>query len=192
MIVVLEGPDGVGKTSLAHWIKATIGDKRVEMKSFGPPGDDPMQEYLLAVQEAEYDRNSCRYSTVFDRLHVGELVYGPIFRGGSGITVDDANRIDSTLSSIGALTVHCTAPAATVKSRLMSRDGGKPDSKSGASVEHVEAVRRSYIAYLGAETGGERVLTHQWMVVDTTGRLDSIATAIVRAANRLDASIRRA
>lgn len=72
-ILILEGPDGSGKTTLADalvqrgWVK----------NHFGPPtSSDLLHTYAKAL----YDASLSDKNTVFDRLHLGETVYGPILR----------------------------------------------------------------------------------------------------------------
>jgi hypothetical protein len=74
--VILEGPDGTGKTTLAQHLVDTLG---YQYHHEGlPPGEDMLVYYAhLFLQKIKQG------PTVFDRLHLGEHVYGPIMRGRS-------------------------------------------------------------------------------------------------------------
>lgn len=74
-IVILEGPDGGGKTTLARHLEQYYGFKYVHT---GPPsGQDLLEEYGYQLWRATYDDQP----VVFDRLYLGERVYGPVLRG---------------------------------------------------------------------------------------------------------------
>jgi predicted ATPase len=76
LIVILEGPDGAGKTHLAHQLHQRW---QTVYHHAGPPKDEPnlLEHYALQVQKARLDG----MNHVFDRLALGEMVYGPILRG---------------------------------------------------------------------------------------------------------------
>lgn len=178
MIVVLEGPDGCGKTTVANALERLIGQSVVVRMSSGPPGDDPFEECMAKLRNAEALLKTGWSAVVIDRLHIGELVYGPLLRGASRLSFKQAEFIDAYLYKIGAVSVHCTAPLATITARLISRDGGLPDAKSGAKVEHAAAIRASFLHLLGRETGGPRRMVGMWQVRDMRAYPDAIALNI--------------
>lgn len=173
-IILLEGPDGVGKTSLASALEQKL--QGALMMSSGPPAtDDPVMEYLDALTSATKAAASGR-PVIIDRLHIGEMVYGPLFRGSSGVSMKWARSIDALLDSVGALKVHCFLDRRRTIERLISRDGGTPDSKSGSGLAHVDAIRASYNVLLG--TGGPSILDG-WYMADMGRYPVQIATEII-------------
>lgn len=72
MRVILEGPDGAGKTTLAQDLVNHIPFLQIHHEGV-PERRDLLQYYAALLIEKD--------DHVFDRLHVGELVYGPIVRG---------------------------------------------------------------------------------------------------------------
>ncbi len=104
MIVILEGPDGGGKTTLAKHLEKEHGFKYVHT---GPPGSG---DVLEAYGRTLYDAAREPESVVIDRLQVGERIYGPILRG-----TDRLGRAGETLlrrltNAYGARVVFCLPP----------------------------------------------------------------------------------
>lgn len=120
MIILLEGPDGSGKTTLAKEIERLGGATRLHA---GKPGPEPLVDYIAPIA----DRDTFY---VLDRWHVGELVYGPLHRGGSRLTPAGARAINELLASRGCLLIHCTADLATLCMNLRRR-GDRPHDSLG-------------------------------------------------------------
>lgn len=174
-ITVLEGPDGVGKTTLALALESWYGPAPVTMVKSGPPPDDEPAalhywDRLDRIEEAATDS-----AVVVDRFHVGEMVYGPVLRGAAGMSMDEATVIDMRLMAMGANLVHCFLGWDDMVSRLVARDGGVPDAKSGATVHHSCAIRAGFIGMLGREPGGERSMPGAWEIADMTVYPDQLA-----------------
>lgn len=75
-IVILEGPDGAGKTTLANELVVKYGFR---YKHEGPPpiSADLHAHYLKVLNESI----ESPFDTVHDRLWLGERIYGPVARG---------------------------------------------------------------------------------------------------------------
>lgn len=104
MIVLLEGPDGAGKTTLGRLIEAEFNMPYVHVSS--PKGADVFTHHYLPAMQAD--------NTVLDRLHWSEDVYGLINRGGSGLTAQEFGFIDGILHSKHAVVVLCLPPLSAV------------------------------------------------------------------------------
>lgn len=108
MLIVIEGPDKTGKTTLAKAVAERLGFKYVH---FSAPKGNPADEYidfLLNLKEP----------TVCDRFHLGEFVYGPIFRGKAGITDLELVTIERLMRLKQTIIVHAITNMALANERL--------------------------------------------------------------------------
>lgn len=80
MIIILEGPDGSGKTTFANDLAAKFGFR---VAHEGPPPQDshPIQYYSDVLEQ----RRSEFPNWIFDRFAFGERIYGPWYRGKDGL-----------------------------------------------------------------------------------------------------------
>lgn len=113
MIVVLEGPDGTGKTVLA---------REFEKRGFkymhnGPPapGTNMFAFYTQQILEAR------GADTVFDRLHLGELVYGTVVRKDPKLNIEQIRLLNRLLNSIACFTVFCLTDIEAMRASYEAR-----------------------------------------------------------------------
>lgn len=122
MLVLLEGCDGTGKTTLADALEAQIkrdhpDDVVVRLHS-GPLKGDPVDEYVFSIQDY---RPGTGVHIIADRWHYGEMVYGPLYRGKSAIGEEQWRWIELWLESRGASTWVVTNTLDEVERRLRER-----------------------------------------------------------------------
>ena len=101
-IVLLEGPDGGGKTTLAR-IFSEAGWEYVHM-SLPEPVDRPLDYWVNRLSlplEAH---------TVIDRMHLSEEVYGTLFRGGSALNELDWWQLEGWLMAHETRVILCLPP----------------------------------------------------------------------------------
>lgn len=104
-IIILEGPDGGGKTTLATALRDRMG---FEMVHFGVPGEK--EDVLLTyAREIQRFRLSGR-DVVFDRLHLGEVVYGTLIRNNDRIGNHGLVLMNRLLRACDATIVFCMPP----------------------------------------------------------------------------------
>lgn len=107
-LIILEGPDGAGKTTLA----TILAEKyKYHVRHAGPPApglgeEETLANYLVPVIKA----HEAGRATVFDRLHLGELTYGPVMRGGTAMTPRVLNLLERYYSAVDAQVVMCLSP----------------------------------------------------------------------------------
>ena len=101
-VVLLEGPDGGGKTTLAShpWLGA------FERRHFGLL-DDPLREYRAFASMAAA---SPRGLFVIERMHPSERIYGEVARGASRISAGQALDLERILERAGCVAVLCLPP----------------------------------------------------------------------------------
>lgn len=104
-VVILEGPDGAGKTTLATHLEQEHGFRYIHTGK--PSGEGSLLvEYCLVLDQARRSGEK----VVIDRLHVGESVYGPIMRGDDQITSEGQEIIQRFINAMGAVEVFCLPP----------------------------------------------------------------------------------
>jgi thymidylate kinase len=137
MIVILEGNDRAGKTTIADALVSEDGFRKVH---FGPPEtNDFGLEFILRLTEellTEIDADHPR-DLVFDRAHLGELVYGPLDRGVTRMTSDQMSRIENLLLHAGAVLVWVDTPPYICHERAM-------DTIDQADLSRFEEIHEGY------------------------------------------------
>lgn len=112
MLILLEGCDGAGKTTLATELVETLG---ADLLHKGPMTADAITEYEDPLED--YLPLTNRH-VICDRWHVGELVYGPLLRGESRVSPAEFRHIDMFLAKRGAVIAHMTAPGQLLRERI--------------------------------------------------------------------------
>jgi thymidylate kinase len=136
MLVIIEGCDGTGKSTLAARLAERLDG--AEVLHLGPPKRHPLEETVLALDD--YTPGSGRH-VIVDRFHLGEMIYGPIYRGESKLGPlggPEHKWVDLWLKSRGALQVVLTATLKTVEDRIGVR--GDDFVKN----EHLRSILREY------------------------------------------------
>jgi len=107
MIVIIEGPDGAGKSELATKIAEEF---RMEVRHEGPPPTD-IKLHLYYGRKLKAAKTQDRYSlgqgTVFDRLYLGETVYGPVLRGIDRLGPSSLKLMERLAASCNVFKVMC-------------------------------------------------------------------------------------
>jgi thymidylate kinase len=116
-VIVLDGCDGTGKTTLAAALREHLG-YTVTHSGRTPDGIDLADRYsqLLAMPGR----------IVLDRSFISELVYGPLLHGRSRITQQAAVSLAQDVAQRGGAIMHLTGAPESIAARLRSRDGTAP------------------------------------------------------------------
>lgn len=139
-VVILEGPDGSGKTTLAE----ALGRVGYEYDHCGAPEK-------LAV---DYYKDALRRHggpVVIDRWHAGSYVYGTAFRGMDDLSPDERWTLEGTAMAQGGVMVYTIPPAEVIDKNL---ERG-PDNAEAAIYEVPEKramVRNLYQRFMGGMT----------------------------------------
>ena len=115
MIIIIEGPDGSGKTTLANTLSKQTGYPVVHRSQ--PKSEEEkrqmMQQYIDAIVTGK--------NMIFDRCWYSEMVYGPIMRDNSVITYPEMYLLEAKLAKRGALIIYCTDDPKTLWKRATRR-----------------------------------------------------------------------
>lgn len=143
MLIVLEGCDGAGKTTLAGQLvkEAELRGWEAEVWHRGVPVRHPLEEYELDLEQ-DYPssaENRARRLIIADRWHLGQLVYGPLYRKDlKDFDMGCAWHVDALLQSVGALQLILSPPLEVIRDRLAIR--GEDYLQEG----HVQYVHEAY------------------------------------------------
>lgn len=146
--VVLEGCDGVGKSTLAQRLATGHGFTIVH-SGRTPDGIDLAKRYRQILARTE--------QLALDRSFVSELVYGPLRHGSSRLTDADACDLATRVARRDGVLVHLTAPASVVRARLIVRDGAAAASLADiesliTAYEHVVTTLAAYLPVVRLDT----------------------------------------
>lgn len=135
-VVALDGCDGTGKTSLANLLATGHGFTVVHSPRT-PDQVDLADRYRSLV--------SSDGPLVMDRCFISELVYGPIHRGRTRLSLEDAFDLAEAVTAHNGIMVHLTAPAQVIQRRLLERDG-PPPTPMREITELIDSYRRVFAA----------------------------------------------
>ena len=125
MILILEGVDGSGKTTLATKLMAAkLFDGYIHVSN-PEPGEDVFWHHF-------YPARSAGSGDIVDRLHWSDDVYGAVLRGGPGLTPQQFGFIDGFMASRGAVMVLCSPPLHVVLANIDKEPDGKNHNDSTA------------------------------------------------------------
>jgi len=147
-LIILEGCDGVGKTTLAEELSARHGYMIVHAART-PDGTDLFAKYSAVLERPG--------PLVLDRSFPSELVYGPLDHGRSRLTLVDVLRLAATAADRGGILVHLTGQPDVIAARLQVRDGHAP------SVQRIRVLTAAYARVVSSLANQIPVIT-----IDTT------------------------
>lgn len=115
MIIIIEGPDGSGKTTLAEKLSKQTGYPVVHRSQ--PKSEEEklqmLREYVDAIDAGK--------NVIFDRCWYSEMAYGPVMRDESVITYPEMYLLEEKLARHGALIIYCTDKPRTLWRRATKR-----------------------------------------------------------------------
>lgn len=115
-LIIIEGIDGSGKSTLANMIQEVAQNNYNVIRAHrGPMKGSVVEEYVKPLFEVGPND-----LLIADRWHVGEMIYGPIYRGVS--YVDSVlEHIENILDDLAAVKIVMLTPREIVRERLAGR-----------------------------------------------------------------------
>lgn len=115
MIIIIEGADGAGKTTLANTIQKQTGYMLLHRTQPKTAADKErmMSEYVEVIKAGK--------NCILDRSWYSEMVYGPVMRDASIISYPQMYALERMLAKHGAIIIHCTAKESTLWDRCQVR-----------------------------------------------------------------------
>lgn len=144
-IIILEGIDGSGKSTLAHAL-FNAAPIPTALLHRGPLEGTVEDELIAPLRDVKDDT-----LMIADRWHVGEMIYGPIYRGGSEVMGDNNAEIERILDEKRAVRIVVAPPLDVVRRRLLVR------GEDYLQPEHVNKVYDLYLEF--ADQFGYKILT---------------------------------
>ena len=121
-VLIFEGADCVGKTSLIEQYVKLLPENSVIVKHFSYPpkiliNKNDQHDYcqIEYFNELNFHKRFSNITFIYDRYYLGEQVYAPIFRGYSPNYI---NELEQKLNEESAILILVTASPETVKKRF--------------------------------------------------------------------------
>jgi len=115
MILIIEGPDGSGKTTLAEYLSKQMGFP-IKHRS-NPKTEEEKREMMQSYIDDIKNSNNI----IWDRCFYSEMVYGPVMRDKSYITKYQMLDLEQMLLKAGALVIYCTDDTLELWERCQTR-----------------------------------------------------------------------
>lgn len=113
-MLIIEGIDGVGKTTLVEYLEG-YGMKKYHF-DYDSKNMDLFTKYMRVLLE---DNNKL----VLDRSFISEMVYGPVIRNKCKLSLEDYTKLLIAYKNVGTKIIYLTAP----KEILLKRRNDEKD-----------------------------------------------------------------
>ncbi len=118
MLIIIEGPDGAGKTTLAQQIMSQVpSDRAVTIHHAQAPQYHALREY----EDPLHGYSPINEDIICDRWHLGEYVYPEIFQRATSFDSPTRLHIELFLKKLGALVVHLDPSHDVVRRNITDR-----------------------------------------------------------------------
>lgn len=172
MLIILEGPDGAGKSTLAREIADLIGQHaEVEIRHAGPLTEHPLDAYEVPL--ANY-RPGTKH-IICDRWHLGEAVYPQIFNRPTLWDGAIAEHVNLFMQSRGACVILLDPKITELRLRYTVRGD---DLVKKHQLEWIAGIYRALPAHYVSRTYGANETPIPRQIVQLARNLHIAATAL--------------
>lgn len=156
-MLIIEGPDLVGKTTLAHKIvkqMQALHDRPTVYQHFSrlPKSWDHYRHYIPYITPR----------TVMDRFIISELVYGKVCRNTQSIDAETLRLLEARLAMVGSMTIVITSTP-----DFLARQWRDRKREEMYELEHVIAVNEEYTRVLASVSYDVHYIVRDQFVDDT-------------------------
>lgn len=138
-VIILEGPDGGGKTTLANHLRDRYG-YQIRKTNQPRPGEDLFTSYTQSLMDALNDWRP----SVFDRHYLGECIYGPIMRGEDRLGEMGRTLIERLCAANGVTVLICKPNYSTLVEAWEAKKGEDYLKTQGQLTAVNDAYQRQY------------------------------------------------
>lgn len=109
MIIILEGPDGAGKTTLAEALRHRLQpDRMTQIVKHGPYTNLVPEELCKIYFRSMTQALTYNDHVIMDRSWLSERIYGNVYRGGADrVDMPRKRMLERVALARGAVVVHC-------------------------------------------------------------------------------------
>ena len=152
-IIILEGENKTGKTTIADLLHKKTGYKIYKSSQ---PGKNPFNEYMEVLDKIG-NKNA-----IIDRFHLGEFVYGPIYRGKCGLTMEQMKKIEDRLLEKDSMLIYCYDTSANIHKRFISENEefAKYDKVIATLFQYDNILKETRLPILKHRMKSERDITN--------------------------------
>lgn len=143
---IIEGVDRMGKSTLIQGIQEELGyhlqihyEKPKKLKAY-ENSDSPLLNYMVELYRGMFELIDADHKVIFDRGHLGEVVYAPLYRKYSGLYVYDMEKWSHTKNA--RLILLTTSDFSFIQDDGLSLDFSKKEEEQDA---FISAFRMSNI-----------------------------------------------
>lgn len=163
MTIILEGPDGSGKSTLAKQLAERFNC--VVIHEGPPPPEEDILERYGSMLDTSRGQNA-----IFDRLYLGERVYGPIYRKVDKLG-DDGHKLMKRLTrAMDAIEIVCLPPYSVARDNWAARHDVE-------MIKHERTFHRIYDEYVAFATRDFEVWIYDYTI---PGEYDKLVAWIMQ------------
>ncbi len=130
LVIIIEGTNKSGKTTLVNFIKETFPEKLFEVIKCSQPKDgDAFTEYKNILNWINKNPNK---SYIIDRFHFGSYVYGPIYRGQPDFGLDKFVEIELEIEKLNYIFILAIADKSFIRKKFIE------DKEEFAKIELID------------------------------------------------------